>query len=145
MKAFTLIELVLYLALLSVLMLASVSLAYGVADRAEGDVALLESVEAGNFALQKIRWAIATADSISEPSEGTVGSTLSIRTTDESLDPIVVSHDDGAEALRMREGAEGFSVIAGEAENVTFSREEGVLTVRLLIGGREYQATYLLP
>lgn len=138
MKAFTLIELTIYLALLSLLMLGSVSLAYSVSVTNESDAEAARITEDGAFVLQKIAWAINQATDID-----ITKSELRIRTADAVTDAISVRYESGS--LYMRVGTEDYSLIATGIETIQFEVSSGALRTAYTLRGRYFSSVHDIP
>lgn len=138
MKAFTLIEMIVYFGLVSLLMLGSVGLAYSVTDRSGSDAETLRTIEDGTFVLQKIAWATSQAGDIEISS-----SALRIRSLDVTIDPIHISYENGS--LFMQEGYATRSRIVHGVELVQFEEIGGVLYTALTLRGRNFSSVHTVP
>jgi prepilin-type N-terminal cleavage/methylation domain-containing protein len=77
-QGFTLIEVIIYLALFTILMGGVVTMAYSIFESSERDQTKIMVQEEGDFLIAKINWALAGIESINEPYRGGIGSKLSI-------------------------------------------------------------------
>lgn len=143
MKGFTLIEIVIYLALLSLLMLGCVSLAYGTSESADGDAESLVITEEGAFVIAKLTYAAGQGSEATVPASGT-SAELRISTADESVDPIIVRLRSGT--IEMREGDGAFFALTSlPVETLSFAREDEALIARFVIKEREFATVLFLP
>lgn len=78
LRAFTIIETIVYLALFSILIGGAVVGAYNIFDSAGRDQAHAILQEEGNFLIGKINWAISGSSSVNAPGGGQYGSSLSV-------------------------------------------------------------------
>lgn len=138
MKAFTLVEMVLYLALLSLLMLGSVSLAYSVSSRSESDAEILRTLEEGTFVLQKVAWAVGQSRAIQITSSGVL-----MHNDAEGADPIRIEYASGI--LSMSESGALPAVIATDVESLSFETTDGALLTEITIRGRTFSSVLDLP
>lgn len=138
MRAFTLIELTIYLAVLSLLMLGSVSLAYSVSVTNERDAEAVRITENGAFVLQKIAWAVSQATDIDISK-----SALRISTATAITDPISIRYESGS--LYMQEGTEEYSLIATGIEAIQFEVSSGALHTAYTFRGRYFSSVHDIP
>ncbi len=90
-SGFTLIEVVIYIALFATLLGSVVISAYTLFESAQHNQTQNLLVEEGNFLLDKITWVVADTKVVNSPAVGTTGSILSVTKFDATLpDPFVV-------------------------------------------------------
>lgn len=92
LRAFTIIETIVYLALFSILMGGAVVAAFQIFESASREQTHSILQEEGNFIMGKINWAISGAQSVSSPGGGVYGSQLSVNKVtglDSSGQPII--------------------------------------------------------
>jgi type II secretory pathway pseudopilin PulG len=111
MRAFTLIETIIYIGLLGMLMTGAVLTAYELTQHADVLSAKNTAGEEGNFVLRKIVWALSGAQTVSVPTEW--GSTLSISHYDGTVIDMRVSSG----VIQMREN--GANYVRITTPNVT--------------------------
>jgi len=89
---FTLIEVLIYLALFAVIIGGAFSAAYGIVESSGRNQTKAMLQEEGDFLIAKINWALSGARAVSSPAVGGGGSALSVAKWDTSIgDPVVVS------------------------------------------------------
>ena len=81
-RGFTLIEMLVYLALFGILMSGVVITAYGIFESGNRNSAKIMMQEEGNFLMAKIGWALSSISSINSPSVSSSSSTLSVLRVD---------------------------------------------------------------
>lgn len=112
-SGFTLIETIIYIAILGVLLGSVLGIYYGFADsQADNLIRALVQSEA-NFAMRKISWGMTGAAAINQPASGATSTVLSIDSYEDSVNPIVF--DLLGDRLRLARAG-------GTAENLTNSR-----------------------
>lgn len=88
-NGFTLIETLLYIALLGIMLGGVIGIYYGFAgSQAQNSVQTLVQGES-NFVMQKIAWAMSGAVTINQPAAGATSTTLSVNRYDSSANPLV--------------------------------------------------------
>lgn len=115
MRGFTLIESVVYIALLGFLMSSTLLAVYTISQNADVFVAKTAGSDEGAFVVGKLNWALSDLSTITTPSSG-YGQTLTIVRSDGTQ--IDVRLQSGA--VQMREGGTG-SYVALTTPNVTVS------------------------
>ncbi|MGC9602180.1 MAG: prepilin-type N-terminal cleavage/methylation domain-containing protein [Minisyncoccia bacterium] len=75
---FTLIEVIMYLALFSILMAGSLSAAFALCESSGHERTRALLLEEGNFIIAKTEWELSGAELVTDPSVGNSGATLSI-------------------------------------------------------------------
>ncbi len=103
MKGFTLIETIIYAAIVTMIMLFSIFTLYQVIHSSEKIRTQAEIHEELNFILGKLNYAITGADYINSPAQGTTGTTLSITKTNFGSNPLVF--DLLNSDVRLKEGS----------------------------------------
>src|SRR6185369_10783091 len=101
-SGFTLIEMLVYLALLSLLMGGVLMTVYQLLSDAGGTRVKVSTDEEANFVLRKIAWAVGDASAITTPAAGASGGTLSVTKTGFGSNPIVISLSGGL--IRLSRG-----------------------------------------
>lgn len=101
-SGFTLIELTLYIALATVVLLGSSSMISLVYDARTKDFVMSEVEQQGDSALQTITQSIRNATVVNSPTPGTSSSTLSINTSVTANNPTIFNLSDGS--ILMKEG-----------------------------------------
>jgi prepilin-type N-terminal cleavage/methylation domain-containing protein len=77
-QGFTLIEVIVYLALFSILMAGSLSAAFALCESSGHERTRAFLLEEGNFIIAKTEWELSGAELVTSPSAGNSGATLSI-------------------------------------------------------------------
>lgn len=77
-RAFTLLETIIYIALLSVILTGLMVAVYPLFTGAERNTAKVNAEGEAAFILRKVAWALSSAASVSEPAAGSSGDTLTI-------------------------------------------------------------------
>lgn len=138
MKAFTLIETMVYLALLSLLMLGSVSLAYTVARRSDHDAEALKTHEEGTFLLQKVAWVIGQSRAVQiSPTD------VLVRTQSPETNPVRLRYEHGS--LYMSTGGAESVVIAAGIQSLSFEVQDGAFFTHVTLARRTYSSVLDLP
>jgi type II secretory pathway pseudopilin PulG len=88
---FTLIEMLVYLGIFSILMGGIITIAYSVFDSSDHDQTKIMLQEEGNFLAAKINWALSGIQAINSPLASQSGSILSVNKWDVSGIPITIT------------------------------------------------------
>lgn len=105
MRGFTLIEAIIYIALLGLIMSGAVVVSYQLLTNSQGLDVKNAAGEEGNFTLRKLDWALSNVAVINVPSAGGWGNSLSlIRYDGTSVDMRLVSG-----AIQMRENSGSYA------------------------------------
>jgi prepilin-type N-terminal cleavage/methylation domain-containing protein len=102
-RGFTLVELIIYIAILSVVLLGIVSTMYLVFSARSKAYAVNEVEEQGALIMESMARTIRSADAINSPAIASSSSTLSVATYDLTKNPTVF--DLNANQIRIKEGA----------------------------------------
>lgn len=100
---FTLIELLLYIATASILLLAISSFAILLSESRLKHRSISEVEQQGHFIMEVITQAVRNAESVTSPTIGSVGSSLTLDVVDSSLDPTVFALSSGT--MQIQEGS----------------------------------------
>lgn len=141
-KGSTFIELLLYIGIVSVVLLASSSIAMNVLYGKAKISAIEEVSQNGRFALEKISGTIRNADEIGTPVLGEVSSTLSLTMPDSAFDPTVFDLDGGR--LWMKKGSMPKKALTGNGvvvediqfSNVSYVDTSGTIRIKVEIASR---------
>lgn len=139
MRGFTLIETLVYIALLSFLVTGALATIYGIVESGAitSDTTVVH--DEGTFVLRKVEWALASATSISSPASGS-GSFLAVTQTDGTTINVRLSGD----TIEMREDTGAYVPLTSEnvvASSLTFTRLTGSpagIEVTAVIDGVEF-------
>ncbi len=126
-KGFTLIEVLLYLAMLSVFIVVISSFWQGLMDITEKGKAMNTVNTEGQFIMTKILQGIRESESINAPIAGNSALTLNVTFLDVSKNPTIIEFNSGN--LRLSEGITPFaSLNSGEVvvSNVSFTNNTGL-------------------
>ncbi len=99
---FTLIETVIYIALLSVITTFMIGVLYQIIGSQNQNRSKIEVESEANFMLQKIGWALSGAQTINQPAVNATASTLSVNRYTASQNPVVF--DFASSTLRIARG-----------------------------------------
>lgn len=91
MRAFTLIEIIIYVALLSLTIGFILVGVYQIIDSRTSVLARTSVEEEANFLIKKIKWALANVDAINQPTAGATSTTLSVNKFNFPTNPIAIS------------------------------------------------------
>jgi type II secretory pathway pseudopilin PulG len=94
MKGFTLIEIIIYVALLSLTIGFILVGIYQIFDSKAGALARTSVEEEANFLIKKIKWALINVDIINQPAAGATSTTLSVNKFNFSANPVAISRVD---------------------------------------------------
>lgn len=103
MKGFTLIEVLIYSALIAMIISGSLIAVYQIIEGSNSIQNKIITEQEANFLLSKIRWALTGATTIDIPAIGLASSTLSINKANYSENPIVF--DLNSNNLRIKQGS----------------------------------------
>lgn len=130
-QGFTLIELVLYIGIVSIILTTVTSLLIAIFSARSKSQTVSEVEQNGNVAIQIISQVLRNATSINTPTQGNSGSSLSINVTDSAKSPTVFDISNGV--LRITEGT-------SQPVNLTSNRiTVSNLTVKNLSAGSSFQ------
>lgn len=90
-SGFTLIELMVYIALIAGILLGATGVAWSVINSRTKAHVVQEVQQNGRFIIEKITQSAHAANSINTPTRGNSGSTLSLQMQDGALDPIIIT------------------------------------------------------
>jgi type II secretory pathway pseudopilin PulG len=107
MKGFTLIETVIYIALLGGLLTGALISSVDLIESADMSNTHATIQDEGSFASRKLEWALAGLTSAPTISGGSCAQSMSITKTGAQNNPIVFSYDGAHKAIFMTEGANG--------------------------------------
>lgn len=102
-KGFTLIEVLIYSALIAMIISGSLIAVYQIIEGSNSIQNKIITEQEANFLLSKIRWALAGATAIDIPAIGLASSTLSINKANYSENPIVFNLN--SNNLRIKQGS----------------------------------------
>jgi prepilin-type N-terminal cleavage/methylation domain-containing protein len=126
-RGFTLIEVLIYLALFAILMGGAVVAAYNLFEAATHGGTRTMLQEESDFLLAKVEWALGGAQAVTAPGTGTTGSTLSVVKWDTSVgNPIVFSLNNGN--LLMSRGSNAPTILNNTnvvVSKITFTHNAG--------------------
>jgi hypothetical protein len=106
LRAFTLIEAIIYLALFTILMGGGAIAAYNLFEAATHGGTRVMLQEETDFMMAKIEWALYGAQSVTSPAAGTTGSSLTIvKWNPPAGNPVVLSHTGNVLSLSQGGGA----------------------------------------
>lgn len=103
-RGFTLIETILYSALIAATIGAMLAVTYQII---QGSRAVSEKINSGEeaaFVIAKIKWALSSASTINSPGSGASSSTMSLSLADYTKNPVVFSLDNGVVYLQKHGG-----------------------------------------
>ncbi|KKU47956.1 MAG: hypothetical protein UX66_C0002G0015 [Parcubacteria group bacterium GW2011_GWF2_46_8] len=140
-KGFTIIELVIYSALVAIVIGGSLGAVYQIISSSEKLNGTIIREQEIRFIMDKINWALTDVSVVSSPPENATSSILSVSKQSFSQNPIVFQLS--GDAITLQQGANL------QVENLNFSYEvttttPNFLTVRFTVSGREYKTkTYI--
>ncbi|MFH1346921.1 MAG: prepilin-type N-terminal cleavage/methylation domain-containing protein [Spirochaetota bacterium] len=102
MRGFTLIEILIYSALTSIIIGGSLVAVYQIIESSDGIYDKIVIEQEANFLLQKIKWTLTGATTINVPPIGATSSTLSVNKANFSDNPIII--DLNSNNLRLKRG-----------------------------------------
>ena len=116
-KGFTLLEIVIYMGLLTLVISGALMATYELlrSQTSLGNEVLIGSE--GDFLIKKIEWTLGEISQVNYPSPGSSGNYLSINKLDYSQNPIVIDQFNGA--MRIKKGSGDFVVISNSWVNVS--------------------------
>lgn len=103
MRGFTLIEILIYSVIVTVIFSFSLLAVYQIIDFNERVFAWEELTANQKFLLQKISWVLQNVDTVNSPVAGAGGPGLSVNKLNYSYNPLVISLDNGA--VKLTSGA----------------------------------------
>jgi prepilin-type N-terminal cleavage/methylation domain-containing protein len=89
-RAFTLIEVIVYIAIFAIMMTGAIGAVYALAGSDSRNQTKAQVQEEGSFLIGKIDWALSGAQSISSPGANASGNTLIVTNYNPSKSPIVI-------------------------------------------------------
>lgn len=104
-KAFTLIEILIYMALVSITIGGSLFIVFNLLEGNEKLQWIAIREEEASFILKKIEWILVDAETINTPASGASGSTLSITKTNFAGNPVIMALDSGNVTLKAGAGS----------------------------------------
>ncbi|HEV8677453.1 MAG TPA: prepilin-type N-terminal cleavage/methylation domain-containing protein [Candidatus Paceibacterota bacterium] len=107
MRGFTLIETVIYIALLSALMAGALTACADLIESAGTSNAHATIQDEGSFASRKLQWALTGLTAAPAISGSSCAQTLSLSKTGAQNNPIVFQYDSAGKSIEMKEGASG--------------------------------------
>lgn len=116
-KAFTLVETLLYIALVGILLTSIVTFLSAILATESKNEAIFEVDQQATFVIDKVTDTIRNAEAINSPSAGSNGNSLSLEMANASEDPTVFSLNGGI--MEITEGSSGSIPIS--TNNVTIS------------------------
>lgn len=128
-RGFTLIEVIVYLALFSVIISGAMVGTYQIIEGSKLTQSHIYTQEEANFILQKIDWALSGVSAISVPAAGNSGSSLVITKADYAFNPIMLDSNGGS--LRIKTGTGAFFELNNQAvivANLNFEHKPSVGT-----------------
>lgn len=128
-KGFTLIEVIVYTAILAIVLGFSLLALFELRDSASANRSRTAVSSEGNFVMQKISWALAGATVISDPAIGATSSRLSVDKYGFAGNPVVIEADDGAVFL-SRGSADPLPLTTGNVsvDSLVFTHGDEVLS-----------------
>ena len=147
-SGFTLIEMLIYTALFTIIMTGTLVVAYQIIESGQKVRARVMAEEEANFVLQKIAWAVNSASAIHAPAPGASDAFLSVARAGLSVsdNPLLFDVDSGV--MRIRRGSAVPKPISGSEVTISnftvehiaplFGRPAGV-RVTFQINGNEYE------
>ncbi|KKU11006.1 MAG: hypothetical protein UX14_C0005G0020 [Parcubacteria group bacterium GW2011_GWF1_45_5] len=149
-KGFTIIELVIYSALVAIVIGGSLGAVYQIISSSEKLNGTIIREQEIRFIMDKINWALTDVSVVSSPPENATSSILSVSKQSFSQNPIVFQLS--GDAITLQQGANPTLPLHSnimQVENLNFSYEvttttPNFLTVRFTVSGREYKTkTYI--
>jgi hypothetical protein len=151
MKGFTLIEVLIYSALIAMIISGSLIAVYQIIESGNNIQNKIITEQEANFLLSKIRWALAGATAIISPAIGLASSTLSINKANYSENPIIF--DLNSNNLRIKQGSGNPAILNNQniaINNLVFehlaaggSGPEG-LKINITVNNKSFTATIYL-
>ncbi len=116
-KGFTLVEVIIYIAIFGILFGGAVLASYNMFETSEKNITKSMLEDEGEFLLGKINWATTGISSISSPPINSSGNSLTVTKWDTSIkNPIVITQT--VDAMTIRRGTEPTSVLNNSNVNV---------------------------
>lgn len=115
-RGFTLIETVIYIALFAITMMFVIVVFYQMMDSQDRNRGRLEVETEANFLMQKIRWAVNDAQSISVPAAGATSTQLSVVKNGYASNPIAFRL--ASSSLQISKGGGDYSVLPSQKTRV---------------------------
>ncbi len=151
MKGFTLIEVLIYIALISIIIGGSLTVVYQILETNSSVYNKIIIEQEANFLLQKIRWAMTGVSAINSPAVGATSSALSVDKTNFSENPVIV--DLSSSTARMKRGSGQPAVLNNQnvaVENLVFqhlassSSIPEAIKINITINERQFTTTIYL-
>jgi prepilin-type N-terminal cleavage/methylation domain-containing protein len=121
-RGFTLIEFIIYLAIVGVVLAVSGAIGFNVLSQRAAMTASEEVGQNARLAIEKISLAVRNAEAINTPVPGMSSSILSLRTDNPATNPIVFSFSSGALWLQLGEGTP-MALTSSETEVMVFQAQ----------------------
>lgn len=99
MRGFTLIEIIIYSAIVTAILSFALLSLYQIISFDERGVAQQELIENKKFLLEKIYWVLQSVEAINSPAVGGSGGTLSVNKLNYGFNPLIVSLNNGVTQL----------------------------------------------
>lgn len=146
-RGFTLIETIVYIALLSILISGSILITYQITQGTENVNTKTTTDEEAHFLLRKIDWTLSGITAINDPAAGSSGAGLSVDKIN-GPNPLVFDLDSGN--VRLSRASGGFTIL--NSENVMVSgllfehiapvgTKPAAVRVSFTLGGRQFEQT----
>lgn len=117
LKAFTLIEILIYSALIAMIISGSLIAVYQIIEGSNSIQNKIIIEQEANFLLSKIKWALSGATAINIPAIGLASSTLSINKANYSENPIIF--DLNSNNIKIKQGTENPTILNNQ--NITIN------------------------
>jgi len=150
-RGFTLIETLIYIALVGLLIGSGVVASYYIIDASERGKADINSTAEAQFLIRKISWALTGVDAINSPASGTTGNQLSVHKNGSAFNPVVTDLVSGR--ARISESASAPVEITGDRvkiENLSFEHiaadtpKPAAIKISFTADGKNFQMTEYL-
>ncbi|OGM89352.1 hypothetical protein A3J77_02230 [Candidatus Wolfebacteria bacterium RBG_13_41_7] len=151
MRGFTLIEILIYSALTSIIIGGSLVVVYQIIESSNGIYDKIVIEQEANFLLQKIKWALIGATTINVPPVGATSSTLSVNKANFSDNPIII--DLNSNNLRLKNGLNEQNILNSQniaVDNVIFEHQAAngnlpeAVKINLIVNSRLFNTTIYL-
>lgn len=123
MKGFTLIEVIIYIALFSILIFGAFGTVFSILESASKIDETITIEEEGNFLLRKINWVLSSNDSLNPPtvSGSPCSQTLTVNKISFSLNPIILRINTilGINYIEMKEGPGSYIPLTSANARIT--------------------------
>lgn len=151
MKAFTLIEVLIYSALIAMIISGSLIAVYQIIESSNNIYAKIIIDQEANFLLQKIKWALIGATAINIPLTGAASSTLSVNKANFFNNPIIIDLNSGN--LRLKQGTNEPAILNSQnivVNSVVFEHQAGsgnlaeAIKINLTVGNKLFTTAIYL-